>query len=646
MRLYTHTHTHTHTDNLVNKKGITLVALVVTIVVLLILAGVSINLVLGQNGLITNAKEAKISQEFSTYKEKMNFFIAEKKIESENFNPESITAYKEKLYYNTKKESDEDGIEEVLGKMSNKYLEKIQIIKGEIYINTEDKTEIKVAQNTGIKTISLDIVDGTLISSNKNLELKDEEGTIIIPPSVKKIGEGTFSGVKDLKKIIIPGTVEEIGSNAFSGNALLKDIVIEEGVKTVGRAAFSNCTNLKSIKFPDSVIEIGASCMQNCQSLENIKLSKNITIMNSYVVAYCTNLKSIEIPENVESIGGYAFEGCSNLEKIQIPAKVALISGGAFWRDSNIKNIVIDPKNENFKFENGLLLSKDGTELCFALLSLKSIVIPDGVTKIKGDCLSGSIATSMTIPNSIKYLGGYEFTGTENLKEIKLEADNQNYKIEDGNLYSKNGKTLIRYLKEGENIIIPEGVITIMPRAIQRKNVKSLSLPSSLEEIKESSLNGMEGLEEINIPENVKPFWGKSLPGNIKIKVSDKNQYIKSVDDTMVLSKDGKVLYVTVDAAKFVIPNTVETLYTLCFYGNNKVKEITIPNSVKEIQDRAFGSTKIESIIIPESVEIIGENVFYGCNNLNYIKINKKKNSISGSPWGCQMGERIINWQE
>lgn len=44
-----------------NKKqsGITLVALVVTIVVLLILAGVSINLVLGENGLITQAKEAK-----------------------------------------------------------------------------------------------------------------------------------------------------------------------------------------------------------------------------------------------------------------------------------------------------------------------------------------------------------------------------------------------------------------------------------------------------------------------------------------------------------------------------------------------------------------------------------------------------------
>ena len=42
-----------------NKKGITLVALVVTIVVLLILAGVSINLVLGNNGIIAKAKDAK-----------------------------------------------------------------------------------------------------------------------------------------------------------------------------------------------------------------------------------------------------------------------------------------------------------------------------------------------------------------------------------------------------------------------------------------------------------------------------------------------------------------------------------------------------------------------------------------------------------
>lgn len=44
------------------ERGITLVALVVTIVVLLILAGISLSLVLGQNGIVTRAKESRNAQ--------------------------------------------------------------------------------------------------------------------------------------------------------------------------------------------------------------------------------------------------------------------------------------------------------------------------------------------------------------------------------------------------------------------------------------------------------------------------------------------------------------------------------------------------------------------------------------------------------
>lgn len=57
------------------QKGITLIALVVTIVVLLILAGVSINLVLGDNGIISKSKESRdatrygsIMDEYELYK--------------------------------------------------------------------------------------------------------------------------------------------------------------------------------------------------------------------------------------------------------------------------------------------------------------------------------------------------------------------------------------------------------------------------------------------------------------------------------------------------------------------------------------------------------------------------------------------------
>ena len=52
-----------------NNKGVTLVALVVTIIVLIILAGISINLVLGNNGIITIAKKTKENTELARVEE-------------------------------------------------------------------------------------------------------------------------------------------------------------------------------------------------------------------------------------------------------------------------------------------------------------------------------------------------------------------------------------------------------------------------------------------------------------------------------------------------------------------------------------------------------------------------------------------------
>ena len=52
-----------------NNKGITLVALVITIIVLIILAGISINLILGDNGIITIAKKAKENTELAKIQE-------------------------------------------------------------------------------------------------------------------------------------------------------------------------------------------------------------------------------------------------------------------------------------------------------------------------------------------------------------------------------------------------------------------------------------------------------------------------------------------------------------------------------------------------------------------------------------------------
>lgn len=71
MRLYTHTHGHS------KERGITLIALVVTIVVLLILAGISLSLVLGNNGIITKAKESRTETRMAQIDEQVNLAIGD-----------------------------------------------------------------------------------------------------------------------------------------------------------------------------------------------------------------------------------------------------------------------------------------------------------------------------------------------------------------------------------------------------------------------------------------------------------------------------------------------------------------------------------------------------------------------------------------
>ena len=71
-------------------KGITLVALVITIVVLLILAGVSINTVLGDDGIIKKAKEAAETTRRASAEEEMNRLVLEYQLASKDETLESF----------------------------------------------------------------------------------------------------------------------------------------------------------------------------------------------------------------------------------------------------------------------------------------------------------------------------------------------------------------------------------------------------------------------------------------------------------------------------------------------------------------------------------------------------------------------------
>lgn len=61
-----------------NQKGITLIALVVTIIVLLILAGVSIAMLTGQNGILNRASEASINSKIGDAEDIISLNVSDK----------------------------------------------------------------------------------------------------------------------------------------------------------------------------------------------------------------------------------------------------------------------------------------------------------------------------------------------------------------------------------------------------------------------------------------------------------------------------------------------------------------------------------------------------------------------------------------
>ena len=67
--------------NLKNGNGITLIALVITIIVLLILAGVSISAVMGENGIATKAQESAEATKEASTNEEANLIFAEYNLE-------------------------------------------------------------------------------------------------------------------------------------------------------------------------------------------------------------------------------------------------------------------------------------------------------------------------------------------------------------------------------------------------------------------------------------------------------------------------------------------------------------------------------------------------------------------------------------
>ena len=634
-------------------NGVTLIALAVTIIVILILAGVTISTLTGNSGITTNASKAKTKSYLADIKEEYELYLSEKRMDDE-YDLDTLYANDKTIRYEGNEVG--TGIAEICSSIKKGDEKKFEIIKGKIYYVSQDKNVIPIAVELGFSINPYEITDsGVLKSSSMNLYLVDNDGHLDLSEyegKIKTIEAGAFSkveiesGINPLQSIVLPKGITTIGDDAFSYNTSLTSIKIPNTVTSIGKRAFQGCANLTSIEIPDTVTYIGDYCFSGCNRLQKIKLSKKIQTINQRLLQGCSSLTEIEIPEGVKSIGYAAFSSCNKLTTITLPASLTSFNGTALAGLSRLTEVKVADGNNSFKFENGMLLSKDGKTMYMALLTLTEINVPNGVVSIVGDTLSGSSATKIILPDTVSSnLSGTVFNGMNKLSTIELSSTSKNLKLVDGNLYSYDGKRFIKYMGTSKTFTVPEGVETLVCRCIT-KSMTTLNLPSTLKIIEGWSLASMSGVNLLNIPASVTTMYTYSFHANTKLRVAESNSTYKSIDDVLILNKAGtKVIMASKNATTYNIPNTVTEIGKNAFYGCSKITSITIPDSVTTIGAGAFESCgSLTEITIPQNVTSIGSDAFVYCGKLMAINIKGEEGRISGGPWGAQYGNRVINW--
>ena len=113
-----------------------------------------------------------------------------------------------------------------------------------------------------------------------------------------------------------------LASSVFNSQYNLQSIVLPSSLKKIGDGAFSYCSGLTSINLPQGIEEIGQDAFRECSSLTHVDLPASLKRVESYMFYGCSALQSVTIPAEVTSIGSQIFYNCANLTEMTSSAAV------------------------------------------------------------------------------------------------------------------------------------------------------------------------------------------------------------------------------------------------------------------------------------------------------------------------------------
>ena len=380
---------------------------------------------------------------------------------------------------------------------------------------------------------------------------------------------GYVDGV-DLPLLYIPSyigrkPVVSIAKRAFNASKALTAVYVPSTVKDIGDRAFFGCNNLDRVSIQGGNLKIGAHAFASCRSLKRV-------VFNGAAA----------------ELGDYAFRGCSNI---------------AIYYTQNVTAI---------------------GECAFIGSGLSGELDLRGVKNIKSSAFKGCEITSITLGKNLSEIGPSAFFNCDDLNEIKLSDENDEYVYVDGCLIRRSDNTLVLGLASA---VIPETVVSIGDYAFAyRKNLSEIAIPSSVTAIGSYAFADCENLKTIEVSESVKSIQSCVFKSCVSLT--------KATWRTLVSVPDS--VFESCSALTDVKLSNVTKIGERAFSGCIGLKEIILPQSLTEIGEYAFNKTALASITLPQSIDKVGNGWFSGCKYLETVNFDGKIKEIGESAFsGC-----------
>lgn len=267
-------------------------------------------------------------------------------------------------------------------------------------------------------------------------------------------GDGTLTAVRcvdrqadDLDIQFEAGAcpVVAIAPRAFEGCAALRRVILPESLRQIGEMAFSGCSHLRLLTIPGGVQRVGTLAFAKCSQLERVRIEPGVVQLGPSCFSKCVALKRVEMPASVTQIGGGAFFGCSRELRLygaeDAPAaQYARLNGLTFdfqsWKDD--EELVLREEEDGTLTVLGARQTAPHrieipTEICgrrvaaiapkafFASGTLEQLVVGGGVREIGESAFFGCRQlVSVSFERGLEQLKDSAFAGCESLTQVTL----------------------------------------------------------------------------------------------------------------------------------------------------------------------------------------------------------------------------------